>query len=161
MRRLSLLLLSVIISASLVSAHAQAARAPITLTAQTVSYQKAKGLAEFTGNVLVKQGGITLATPKLSAKFNGQGAQTLQSLTATGTATAPVRFTRGEETATSRTATYTPDAQQLVLTGNVTLTRQGNTLAGEKLVYDLATGTAMVTGGGAPVRATLTGEGTR
>lgn len=159
--RHSLILLLIMLGASLVSAHAQTPRPPITLTAQTVSYQQAKGLAEFTGNVLVKQGGITLATPKLSAKFNGQGAQTLQSLTAIGTADDPVRFTRGAETATGRTATYTPDVQQLVLTGNVTLTRQGNTLAGEKLVYDLATGTATVTGGSVPVRATLTGEETR
>jgi lipopolysaccharide export system protein LptA len=159
--RYSLVLMLILLGASLGNIHAQTPRSPITLTAQTVSYQQANGMAEFTGNVLVKQSGITLATPKLTAKFNGQGAQTLQTLTATGTAAAPVRFTRGEETATGRTATYTPDAQQLVLTGNVTLMRQGNTLAGEQLVYDLATGTATVTGGSTPVRATLTGEGTR
>jgi lipopolysaccharide export system protein LptA len=142
------------------AAHAQTPRTPITLTAQTVSYQQAKGVVEFLGNVVVVQGDVTLATPQLVATFGSGRQQALQSLTATGTAAAPVRFTRGEETATGRTATYAPDARQLVLTGNVTLTRQGNTLVGEKLVYDLATGTATVTGDGAPVRATLTGEGT-
>lgn len=160
MHRCSLLLLT-LLGFSLGSAHAQSPRAPITLTAQTVSYQQAKGLAEFSGNVVVVQGNVTLATPQLVATFGSGQQQTLQTLTATGTAAAPVRFTRGDETASGRTATYTPDAQQLILTGNVTLTRQGNTLTGEKLVYDLATGTATVTAGSTPVRATLIGEGPR
>lgn len=155
------MLLLVLLTISLGTSHAQAPRTPITLTAQTVSYQQAKGLAEFSGNVVVVQGNVTLATPQLVATFGSGRQQALQSLTATGTAKVPVRFTRGAESATGRTATYTPDAQQLVLTGNVTLTRQGNTLTGEKLVYDLATGTVTVTAGSTPVRATLTGEGTR
>lgn len=49
-----------------------------------------------------------------------------------------------DQIATSRQAVYDKDSNQMVLTGDASLTQNGNITKGEKVVYDLTTGVAVV-----------------
>ena len=49
-----------------------------------------------------------------------------------------------DQIATSREAVYDKDTNRMVLTGDASLTQNGNVTKGEKVVYDLTTGVAVV-----------------
>lgn len=154
--RIRLTLLA-ILAASQAAAASLGSGGPVDISADKLDVQHLAGTAVFSGNVVVKQGGLTLTAPSLTAAYTagGKGGD-LDSLTATGGVTITRAAGLGgatEETATGTTATYTPASQRLVLTGVVTLTRGPSTLSGDKLVYNLATGNAQVTNSTGPVKA--------
>lgn len=163
MKFLRTLLLTTILvpgSSFLVPPQAQSlgGKGPVDITSQQLDVQQAKGLAVFTGNVVVTQTGpgsdFRLEAPKVTADFSGGKGTDIKSIEATGGVTI-TRAGEGSTTekATGTTATYTPGSQQLVLSGNVTLTRGPSQLSGDKLVYDMASGNARVTNSGGPVKA--------
>ena len=121
----------------------QAMAQSIDFSADDVSYTPRKEIVDLKGNVKVTRGNTTLTSGLLTIHMS-QGEPT--EMVATGNAT----FTRtGSEALTAKgdKAVYAPTENKLTLTGNVVLTRQGNTLKGENLVYDLTTGNAQLTGG--------------
>ncbi len=135
----------------LVQVHAAAAKAPIDISAQKLEVNQSSSKAIFSGNVVVTQEGLILTAPVVTADYQGQGIQTV---TASGGVTITRTGAGGvSEKATGTTAIYNPDAGNLVLTGAVTLTRGPSELSGDKLVYNLTTGNAVVTNSGGPVKA--------
>lgn len=126
---------------------------PVDITSRQLDVLQAKGLATFTGDVTVTQGGFTLNADKVVADYSGPGGD-ITSITATGNVIITRTGAGGTaEKATGSTATYLPDSQNLTLTGAVTLTRGPSQLSGDKLVYDIASGNARVTNSAGPVKA--------
>ncbi len=134
--------------------HAQSG--PVDITANQLDIQQTKGLATFSGNVVVTQTGFTLQAPKVVADYAGgkSNSTDINSITASGGVTI-TRTGQGAqaEKATGNTALYSPATKQIILSGNVTLIRGPSSLSGDKLVYDMATGNARVTNSGGPVKA--------
>lgn len=131
---------------------------PVDITSQRLDVQQAKGLATFSGNVVVIQGGFRLEAAKVVADFGGKGSD-IKSINATGGVTITRPGQGGvTEKATGTAASYTPGTQQLMLTGAVTLVRGPSQLSGDKLVYDIATGNARVTNSNGPVKARFVPE---
>lgn len=147
----------VLIAAMLVTAPAWsqslASGGPVDIEAAQLEVQHAQGKATFSGNVKVTQGNLTLTAPRLDVSYGASGSGDITQMQASG----GVTLTRGggtvAEKATGNTAIYTPQTQQIVFTGNVTLTRGPSTLSGDKLVYNVASGTARVTSSNGPVKA--------
>ena len=116
---------------------------PIHFDADTVTYTPRADRVVLAGAVHVVQGVTTLDSQKLTLDL-AKGTPTRM------LAEGNVVFVRtGSDALTARgdTATYVPASDALTLTGNVTLTRAGNTLKGTNLTYDLKTGNAKLTGG--------------
>lgn len=135
-------------------AHAAsvAGGAPVDITSTQLDVDQSGKTATFSGNVVVTQGTFTLAAPKVVADYSGQGSD-IKTIQATGGVTITRSGEGVTEKAVGTTATYTPGARQLVLSGAVTLVRGPSQLSGDKLVYDMATGNARVTNSGGPVKA--------
>lgn len=134
--------------------HAQSAQnGPVDITADQLDVEQAKGVATFTGNVLVKQQGFTLTAPKIVASYAKSGGD-IESIEATG-GVVITRVGQGgiTEKASGTTATYAPTKQQVTMAGAVTLIRGPSQLSGDRLVYDMATGNARVTNSKGPVKA--------
>lgn len=129
-----------------------AAPVPVDVTADKLDIQHSEGKAVFTGNVHITQGNMTLTAPQVTATYGANGEGDIQQMQATGGATI-TRTGTVPEVANGTTATYLPASQQLILTGEVQLTRGPSTLSGDKLVYDMASGNAKVTNSQGPVRA--------
>ena len=147
----SLLLTSLFATVLLSTAWAQNTQ-PVDITAAKLEVNQSANTATFSGNVVVTQGNLTLNAPRVvaaSAKAGG-----VQAITASGGVTITRPGTAGtNETATGTTASYNPQAGTLTLTGAVTLTRGPSVLSGDKLVYNLQTGNAVVTNSQGPVKA--------
>ncbi len=125
---------------------------PVDITSSQLDVDQSGKKATFSGNVVVTQGTFTLTAPKVVADYSGQGAD-IKSIQATGGVTINRSGEGVTEKAVGTTATYTPGARQLVLSGAVTLVRGPSQLSGDKLVYDMATGNARVTNSSGPVKA--------
>lgn len=134
------------------------AHAETTIESDSLTIEQKANTATFTGNVRAVQPDFTLTAATLNAKYGSGGIQTL-------TANGNVVITRkgGDgETARGDTATYTPATKTLVMTGGtVTLTHGANTLAGNRLEYNMATGKAnLINTGAKRVRAVLQEDNT-
>lgn len=125
---------------------------PVDITSSQLDVNQSGKTAIFSGNVVVTQGTFTLTAPKVVADYSGAGAD-IKSIQATGGVTITRSGDGITEKATGATATYTPGARQLVLSGDVTLVRGPSQLSGDKLVYDMASGNARVTNSKGPVKA--------
>lgn len=157
MKHLLALLLTLL--ASSVVAESLTSGGPVDITSAQLDVQQAKGLATFSGNVVVTQSTFRLEAPKVVADFSAKGSD-IKSIQATGGVTITRPGQGGiTEKATGTTATYQPGAQQLVLTGAVTLIRGPSQLSGDKLVYDMASGNARVTNSSGPVKARFVPKG--
>lgn len=129
---------------------------PIDVTAQRLDVNQTNGTAVFSGSVVVTQGSLTLTAPKVSAEYAGSGkaGNSIRNVVASGGVTI-TRAGAGNvaEKAVGDNAVYSPQDGQLVLTGAVTLTRGPSELSGDKLVYNLQSGNAVVTNSKGPVKA--------
>lgn len=138
----------------LVNAAHAAPQAPVDFTANTMAYNPKSGEVTLDGAVNITQGTLNLICNHLTMKVDKKG--DISTMTATGN----VAFTRqtlnGIEHATGSKAVYQPVAGILNLTGNVTLTRGGNTLSGELLTYNIAAGQLNLSGGRTAVKGRFT-----
>ena len=148
------LLSTVLLTITFLASHAMAqSQAPVDITAQKLEVNQATGKATFSGNVVVTQQGLNLTAPLVTADYAGKG-NTVQTVTASGGVVITRNGTGGiTERATGTTAVYNPNGGSLILTGAVTLTRGPSELSGDKLVYNLQTGNAVVTNSQGPVKA--------
>lgn len=144
-------LLAILSLSLLAPTHAQTTSQPINVTASQMEIQHQQGTATFSGNVVVTQGNLTLNAPQLIVSYDADSGDV--ATIRTQGATTITRQSQTPETATGTQAVYTPATQQLILTGNVTLTRGPSQLSGDKLVYDISTGNAKVTNSAGPVKA--------
>ncbi|WP_134725195.1 lipopolysaccharide transport periplasmic protein LptA [Paracoccus luteus] len=116
--------------------------APVEMTADTLTVDQSGGQAVFTGNVLIGQGEMRLSADKVTVTYAAGGQQKIQSLTATG----GVTLVNGPDAAEAAEAVYDVATGNVTLTGDVVMTQGRNVLSGERMLVNLADGTAQVQG---------------
>lgn len=115
--------------------------APVEVTADALSVNQSDGTALYTGNVVIVQGEMRLAAPRVLVVY-AKDAGTIARLEATG----GVTLVSGDEAAEAQRADYDIDGGSVVMSGNVLLTQGDNALTSEKLVVNLNSGTAQMSG---------------
>jgi lipopolysaccharide export system protein LptA len=118
-------------------------KAPIDLSADRAEAQDRADRAIFAGNVIVKQGELTLRTARLTVAYANQNGLDINRIDASG----GVTVVSPSETAKGDFAVYDLNEGLITMVGNVRLERQGSYLSGGRLVIDLDTGRAVMDGG--------------
>ena len=118
-------------------------KAPIDLSADRAEAQDRADRAIFAGNVVVKQGELTLRTARLTLAYASQNGIDINRIDASG----GVTVTSPSETARGDFAVYDLDEGLITMVGNVRLDRGGSFLSGGRLTIDLDTGRAVMDGG--------------
>lgn len=107
---------------------------PVELAADSVDMDAGKGVSVYRGNVDLRQGSMQLLADVITVKHQGRKPTYI---TATGN---PVRFKQdtadGVVRARANKADYPIDSEILTLTGKASLTRAGNTMKSDRIVYD-------------------------
>jgi lipopolysaccharide export system protein LptA len=104
----------------------------------------------FTGNVEAQRGDLYVKADRLEVKQDRQTKKMAQMV-----ASGNVFIRRGEQTATSERATFFETEQKAVLTGNPHAWEGNTEVWGEEMVFLLAEGNMIVTGGTQRVRVQL------
>lgn len=115
---------------------------PVEITADQLEVAQSASTAEFTGNVLVIQGGLRLSSDRLTVEYVQGDNTKIDRLIAEG----HVLLSTPAEAAEATRAVYVLTSQELEMTGNVVLTQAGNVMSGEKLVVNIADGTGRMDG---------------
>lgn len=115
---------------------------PVEVTADQLGVNQTDGTAVFTGNVLVVQGDMRLAADRVEVVYGNAERSRIERLHASG----QVTLVSGADAAEAADAVYTIETGAVEMTGSVLLTQGGNTISGERLVVDLATGTGRMEG---------------
>ena len=112
--------------------------APIDVDAARIEIQDNANQAVFSGDVVIRQGRMTLNadTVKILYTRKGDASPEMQRLDARGN----VRLITPSEKATGNIGIYDVPAKIITLVGNVTLDRAGTKLRGERLVINLVSG---------------------
>ena len=118
-------------------------RAPIDVDAQRLDAQDRADRADFSGNVIVRQGSLTLRTPRLTIAYTSTDGLDINRIDASG----GVVVTSPSETARGDFAIYDLNEGLITMVGNVRLERRGSYLNGGRLTIDLDTGRAVMDGG--------------
>ena len=117
--------------------------APVDVAADRLEVQERADRAIWSGNVMVRQGNLTLNTARLTIAYSNSGGIEIERLDASG----GVVVQSPSETARGRFAIYDLRNRLITMLGNVTLTRGQSHLTGERLVLDLESGRAVMDGG--------------
>ncbi|WP_083570437.1 LptA/OstA family protein [Phaeobacter porticola] len=117
---------------------------PVEVTADTLDVNQADGSARFVGNVVIIQGVMRLSANNVLViyKQDESGKTGVERLEATGS----VILVNGPDAAEAEKAEYTIDSGTIVMTGNVLLSQATGTLTSNRLVVDLTSGTASLSG---------------
>lgn len=118
-------------------------KAPIDLAADRAEAQDRSDRAIFAGNVVVKQGALTLRTARLTLAYANTDGIDINRIDASG----GVTVTSPSETARGDFAVYDLNEGLITMVGNVRLERGGSFLSGGRLTIDLDTGRAVMDGG--------------
>ena len=133
-------------------------KAPVDLEADRAEAQDRADRAIFAGNVVVRQGSLTLRTARLTLAYASQDGIDINRIDASG----GVTVTSPSETARGEFAVYDLNEGLITMVGNVRLERGGSHLSGGRLTIDLDTGRAVMDGGlrgvGQPGGARVTGR---
>ena len=116
--------------------------APVDFDAGRIELQDRQNRVALSGNVIVRQAGLTVSANRMLVNYSDAGSLQIQRLTATG----GVRVNRGNEAASGDVAVYDFNRRIITMAGNVTLRRGGDTLSGGRLVIDLRSGVSSVDG---------------
>jgi lipopolysaccharide export system protein LptA len=122
-------------------------KAPVEVESDELRVSEADGTAEFLGNVVIIQGEMRLAAPRVLVVYDDAG-ERISRMEATG----GVTLVSGEDAAEAQRADYDIDGGQVVMQGDVLLLQGTSTLAGQRMVVNLVTGNAQMEG---RVRTTL------
>lgn len=120
---------------------AQDTSAPVEVTADTLSVDQETGTAIFTGNVLIVQGEMRLAAPRVLVVYADEQSR-VERLEATG----GVTLVSGADAAAAQRADYSVDSGVVVMRGDVLLTQGANALSANEMTVNLTTGTAQMGG---------------
>lgn len=115
--------------------------APVEVTADNLAVNQKDGTALYTGNVVIVQGDMRLAAPRVLVIFS-EDQNKIQRMEATG----GVVLVSGEEAAEAERADYNIEDGLVVMSGDVLLTQGQSALTSERMVVNLDTGTAQMTG---------------
>ncbi len=129
---------------------------PIDVTADRVSADSARNIVTFEGNVVARQGDVTLHADRIEAGYSRE-AGAIDRIEAVGN----VRFVQADREAHSARATFHNLDQRIVLSGGATLRQGQNTIKGETLTIFLRENRSVVTGGkdGGRVQAVINPKG--
>ncbi len=117
--------------------------APIDVDAARLEAQDRADRAIFSGNVIVRQGTLTLRTDRLTLAYTSANGIDINRIDASG----GVVVTSPTETARGDFAVYDLDHKLITMIGHVRLDRNGSYLNGGRLTLDLNTGRAVMDGG--------------
>ena len=115
---------------------------PVEVTADQLAVNQTDGTATFTGNVVVIQGDLRLGASTVRVEYATDDRTRVERIVASG----GVTLVSADEAAEAKDAVYTVANGQVVMTGDVLLTQNGGTIAGQKLSVDLKTGTGQMDG---------------
>ncbi len=119
--------------------------APIDVDAARIEVQDAENQAVFSGDVVIRQGQMTLKADTVKVLYSRKsGSPEMQRLDARGN----VRLVSPTESATGSTGIYDVNAKIITMVGNVTLDRGGSNLKGQRLVLNLVSGQTSFDGRG-------------
>jgi lipopolysaccharide export system protein LptA len=127
---------------------------PVRIDAQQLEVVDRENRAVYSGDVVVTQGETQLRCSKLTVFYaqrgennapaqNAAGGSSIERLTCDG----PLSAVSGNSTVTGDKGTFVNKTQIIEVIGNVILTDCRNVQTGDKLVYNMKTGVAVVTGG--------------
>ncbi len=115
--------------------------APVEVSADQLQVNQSDGTALYTGNVVIGQGEMRLAAPRVLVVYSETNNR-IERLEASG----GVTLVSGEEAAEAERADYDIDNGTVVMTGKVLLTQGQNALTSERMIVNLDDGTAQMTG---------------
>jgi lipopolysaccharide export system protein LptA len=129
---------------------------PIEVSADRLNADNTRDSVMFEGNVVAKQGDVTMYANRLSAQYDSR-TNAIERIEAEGN----VRFLQGDREARAPRATFYNLEQRVVLSGGATLKQGENTLQGDAVTIYLRENRAVVTGseGGGRVRAVIIPRG--
>lgn len=121
---------------------------PIEITADSLEVIQPQKKAIFKGRVLAKQGSVNLKADRMTVFYSEggnkeSGANAISKIEVDGN----VFLATSTETAKGTKGVYDVTKKEIRLTGDVVLTREKNVLNGSSLVYNLASGKSLLTGG--------------
>lgn len=114
---------------------------PVEINADALSINQADGMAVFSGNVMVTQGVMKLSANEMRVQYAADK-KGIEKLFASG----KVLLVNATDAAEAEQAVYTIASGQVEMSGNVLLTQGQATMAAQKLVIDLKTGTGRLDG---------------
>ena len=120
------------------------ADAPVDISSERIEVQDRANRAVFAGDVVARQGQLTLATERLTVAYSSGGGIQINRLDASG----GVIVRSPSETARGNFGIYDLDRKLITLVGAVQLSRGGSEINGQRLTIDLNSGRAVVDGGG-------------
>lgn len=118
-------------------------KAPIDVDAARLEAQDRADRAIFSGNVVVRQGSLTLRTERLTLAYANTNGIDINRIDASG----GVVITSPTETARGDFAVYDLNSRMITMIGHVRLDRNGSFLNGGRLTLNLDTGRAVMDGG--------------
>lgn len=128
--------------------------APVEVTSDTLEVFQKENRAVFSGHVVAIQNDVRLKADKMTVHYRNSGddkADAAKNPAENGIekidAEGSVFLSTPEETASGTSGVYDVAHQEIHLNNNVVLTRGKNTLKGDKLVYNFASGKSILTGG--------------
>ena len=122
--------------------------APVDVEADRIEVQDRADRAIFSGNVIARQGNMTMNTARLTVFYTNTSGVNVERLVAQG----GVTMRTPSETAQGSTGIYDVDRRIMTMTGGVHLTQGQNRVQGGRLVLDLNSHRAVMDGGGSTGR---------
>lgn len=115
--------------------------APVEVSSDALSVDQNDNSALFTGSVVIAQGDMRLAAPRVRVVYlpDRSGIETLE-------ASGGVTLTSGEDAAEAQDAAYNLGTGMIELRGNVMLVQGTSAISGDTVIVDTNAGTAQVTG---------------
>ncbi|WP_407493968.1 LptA/OstA family protein [Pseudooceanicola sp. MF1-13] len=114
---------------------------PVEVESDELRVNQDDGTAEFIGNVVIVQGPMRLAAPRVLVIYDEEGEE-VREMEATG----GVTMVSGEDAAEAQSAFYNIENGKVRLTGDVLLVQGESTLASQDMTIDLTTGSAQASG---------------
>jgi lipopolysaccharide export system protein LptA len=118
--------------------------APVDVDADRIEVQDRADRAIFSGNVVARQGNMTMNSARLTVAYTNSNGVNVERLEAAG----GVTLRTPTETAQGNFAIYDVDRRLVTMIGGVHLTQGQNRVQGGRLVLDLNTHRAVMDGGG-------------
>ncbi|MFV0292376.1 MAG: LptA/OstA family protein [Paracoccus sp. (in: a-proteobacteria)] len=115
---------------------------PVELSADTMTVNQTTGKAELSGNVLVGQGEMRLSADQAVIEYAQDDNSRISGLEALGNVT----LVNGPDAAEAQQAVYEVGSGNITLIGDVLLAQGKNVMASERIVVNLADGTAQASG---------------
>jgi lipopolysaccharide export system protein LptA len=118
--------------------------APVEITSENLELDQEAGTASFTGDVIVRQGEMTLSCTRMVVEYGTgtDGSTEIETIRMFG----GVTFASPSEAAEAETAVYSLANDTLIMSGRVLVTQGGTALSSDKLSYNLASGAGELEG---------------